>query len=240
MDNIEYDLADVIIERPHDFKVGRKGFKLYPVTLAKMLLLKRHIDGLDLNTDILKANPYLEALRIAKGNKEICCRILAYHTSPNTYKDLYDTRAINSRKTFFMKNLSDEDMASLMIYVLSDDKYEKIIRHLGLDKEREKLDKVLEVKRKDKSNLSFNGLSIFGTFIGQLKEMGYSDNEILYERSYTYLRLMLADKVVSIFLTDEERQELGTELGGDLIDANDPENAEKVLDALKKRGVKTD
>ena len=39
----EYDLTDVIIGRPQEFKVGRKSFRLYPLTLAKMLLLKRQV-----------------------------------------------------------------------------------------------------------------------------------------------------------------------------------------------------
>ena len=149
MKDIEYDYADVIIGRPQDFKVGRKSFKLYPVTLAKMLLLKRQIGELDIDNDILKANPYMEALRIAKNNKDTCSHILAYHTAPNTYKDLFDTRAITIRKNYFRENLSDEDIASLMVYVLTSDKTEAIIKHLGLDKERERFAKVMEVKKDD-------------------------------------------------------------------------------------------
>ena len=63
MKDIEYEIADVIIERPQEFKVGRKYFKLYPVTLAKMFLLKQQIDGLNINGEILEANPYMEERR---------------------------------------------------------------------------------------------------------------------------------------------------------------------------------
>lgn len=238
MTDIEYTLADVIIERPQDFKVGRKSFKLYPVTLAKMFLLKRQVDGLELNTDILRANPYLEAIRLAKEKREVCCHILAYHTAPNSYKELFNTLAITTRKNYFIKNLSDEDVASLMIMVLMADKTDEIIKHLGLDKERERMAKVMELKRKnDKNSISFNGISLFGTFIGQLKEMGYSDNEILYEKSHAFLRLMLADKVVSIILTDEERQSLYDGDGGTLMDANDPKAADKIRDYFAQKGI---
>jgi hypothetical protein len=239
MTDIEYVLTDIIIERPQDFKVGRKSFKLYPVTLAKMFLLKRQMDGLKLNTDILKANPYLEAIRLAKESRDVCCSILSYHTAPNNYKELFNTKAITIRKNFFSEKLSDEELASLMIYVLTADKTEEIIKHLGLDKERERIHKVIEVKKKhDQNNLSFNGLSLFGTFIGQLKEMGYSDNEILYEKGYTFLRLMLADKVTTVFITDEERQELGSDFVGDFVDANNPNNVEKIASMLSKKGIK--
>lgn len=237
MKDVEYDYADVIIGRPQDFRVGRKSFKLYPVTLAKMLLLKRQIGELDIDNDILKANPYMEALRIAKNNKDTCSHILAYHTAPNTYKDLFDTRAITIRKNYFRENLSDEDIASLMVYVLTSDKTEAIIKHLGLDEERERFAKVMEVK-KDDSTLSFNGRSIIGTFIIPLKEIGYTDNEILYERGYSFLCLALADKVNTIYVTEEERNNLSTEFGGILINGDNPDSAGKIAEVFGNRGIK--
>ena len=240
MKDIEYDLADVIIERPQEFKVGRRYFKLYPVTLAKMLLLKRHLDGLKLNMEILKTNIYLEAMRLARESRESCCNILAYHTAPNSYKELYNSHAITIRKNYFTKYLSDEELASLVTYILSaTDKTDELLRYVGLEKEKERLTKVMEVKRKhNKSSLSFNGLSLFGTFIGQLKEMGYTDNEILYEKGYTFLRLMLADKVVTVMLTDEERENLDSDIGGTLIDANDPAKTDKIAQILSSKGLR--
>lgn len=238
MKDIDYDIADVIIERPQEFKIGRKCFKLYPVTLAKMFLLKRQIDGLSINAAILEINPYMEAIRVVKENRDVCCHILAYHTAPNTYKDIYDTKAITIRKNYFSRNLNDEDMASMMIIVLTSDKYDEIVKHFGLDKEHERLQKVMEVKQKgDKNNLTFNGLSLFGTFIGRLKEMGYSDNEILFEKGYTFLRLMLADKVVNVLLTDEERQQLYETSGGSLMDAGDPNSADKIRGYFAQKGI---
>ena len=238
MKDIDYDIADVIIERPQEFKIGRKSFKLYPVTLAKMFLLKRQIDGLSISASILKVNPYLEAIRIAKENREVCCHVLAYHTAPNTYKDLYNTQAIITRKNYFAKSLNEEELASLMILVLTADKTDEILSHYGLDKEKERLHKVMEVKNKsDKNNLTFNGVSLFGTFIGQLKEMGFTTDEILFERGYTFLRLMLADKVVNVLLTDEERGQLYASVGGSLMDASDPNSAEKIKGFFAKKGI---
>lgn len=236
MKEIEYDLADVIIGRPHGFTVGRKHFYLYPITLAKMFLLKRQIDSLGIDQSVLRINPILEAMRLVNANRETCCQILAYHTAPNTYKDLFDNRAVTIRKNYFAKEMEDGDIASLLIMVLTADKTDKFIKELGLDKERERLNRVMEVKRKhDKNTLSFNGLGIFGTFIGQLKELGYSDNEILYERPYSFLRLMLADKVVTLHLSDQERADLPREDGGTYFDASNPANAEKILQAMNER-----
>ena len=236
--DIEYDIADVIIGRPHGFVVGRKHFYLYPITLAKMFLLKRQIDALDINEKLLKTNPYMEAIRLAKSKREECCHILAYHTAENTRKALYDIKAIENRQKHFSKEIDREDLASLMIYVLSADKTDEIIKHYGLDVEHERLAKVMEIKRKnDKNTLYFCGKSMFGTFIGQLKEMGYSDDEIVYERGFSYLRLMLADKATSIHCTDEEMDQIPHEAGGRFLDASDPANAEKIMAALKDRGI---
>ncbi len=243
MKEIEYDLADVIIGRPHGFTVGRKHFYLYPITLAKLFLLKRQIDSLGIDQSVLRINPILEAMRLVNKDRDTCCQILAYHTAPNTYKDLFDNRAVTIRKNYFAKEMEDGDIASLLIMVLTADKTEKFIKELGLDKERERLNRVMEVKRKhDKNTLSFNGFGIFGTFIVQLKELGYSDNEILYERPYSFLRLMLADKVVSLHLSDEERTELSREDGGTFFDASNPDNAAKILKFMNERisgGVKS-
>ena len=243
--NIEEELADVLIGRPQEFEVeskkGRKTvrmqFCLYPVTLAKTMILRRHVEALGLDPDVLAKNPFLEALRAAKEKRRTVCTILAYDTAPNSKEDFFDTKAIAFRRDFFDKNLSDGDMATLLILAL-DDKTDKLTKHLGLDKERERLLKVLAVKQKhDRNSITFGGLSIFGTFIGQLKEMGYSDNEIIFEKGYTYLRLMLMDKINQVILTDEERKEIPTGLGGGFLDANDPENTKKIVAALKNRGV---
>lgn len=235
---IDYDLADIITQKPHEIRVGRKLFRLYPVTLAKTFRLQRLMDGLSIDGKILRRNAYLEALRLAETDKRRCCQILAIHATPNTYKDMWNSQAIASRRNTF-ETMSHENIASLLIYALTWDKTDSIIRDLGIDKERERLNKALEIKRKNgKNNLQFGGITIFGTFIGQLKEMGYSDNEILYEYGYTYLRLMIADKVTSLYLTDEELQELPTENGGKLIDGNDPAAFDQLKSALAGRGIK--
>lgn len=238
MKDSDHDITDVIVGRPQEFKVGRKSFKLYPVTLAKMLLLKRLMDELSVNMEQMKVNPYLEALRIVRDRRKTCCRILAYHTAPNTYRGLFNTHAIAVRENLLGKGLDDEELATLVILVLTAEKTDAIIEHCGLNKERERMRKVMAVKKEHGRNtMTFNGLTVFGTFIARLKEMGYTDNEILYERGYSYLRLMLADKVVDIMLTDEERRKLYEADGGELMDANAPQSAAKITEYFAQKDV---
>ena len=86
---IDMDIADTIIERPHGFKVNQRQFYLYPVTLGKTYLISRLVECLGINLEIIKANPYMEALRICQEKKESVCRILSYHTI-NKKEELFD------------------------------------------------------------------------------------------------------------------------------------------------------
>lgn len=239
MKEIDQTISDVVTGRPHEFRLGRKSYRLYPLTLAKMLLLGRLMEGLSVSMEQMKASPYLETLRLAKEKRGTCCRILAYHTAPNTYRDLFDTRSVTVRENAFREGLDDEDLAALMILVLTADKTEAVMAHYGLDRERERLHRITEVKRRhNKGCVSVGGVTVFGAFIARLKEMGYADDEILYEKGYSYLRLMLADKAVDAILSEGEMGELYEADGGTRMDAGDPRSADKVRAFLSKRGVK--
>lgn len=232
---IEYAIADVITGRPHEFAVGSERLRLYPVTLAKLYLLKPYIRELGINEN---RNPYMEALRIAVQHKDVCVALLAIYTSPNGYSSLFDTRARASRREVLAK-ADKESLATMLVTVLKADKTEQIIRHLGIDKDQGRLREVMKVKLKhSKNSLSFGGVSIFGSFIGQLKEMGYSDDEILYERPYSFLRLMLADKTCSVYLSDEELLEVPDTSGGAMLNGDDPASVAKLKNMLAGKGVK--
>ena len=151
--DIEYDLADVIIGAPHDFFVEKDRFRLYPMTLAKMFLLKRYFDELDFSEENVRLNPYMEAVRLAEEHTEVCCRIIAVFTAPNTYKDLYDYDAIEKRFERFKEKLSYEDIATMMVYVLTWDKTDALYRHIGLDKEEGRRVKRMEDKKEGKKTI---------------------------------------------------------------------------------------
>lgn len=229
---LEYAIADIIIEKPHDFKIGRKQYRLYPVTLAKQHLLKRYIDVLSINQENLSKEPFLEVIRVVKEHKRECCEILAIHTAPNTYKDLYNNQAIAERRNVFL-NVADSDIAGILVQIMKGDGVDFIVEKTGIIEENKRLGEIIKVKEKTgKNSLSFGGKTSFGSFIGRLKELGFSTNEILYERGYSFLCLVLSDKITSVYLTDDELQEVPEEAGGKLIDANDPQAMEKLKKAL--------
>lgn len=234
--DMEYELADIITERPHEFTVGRKQHRLYPVTLAKIYMLRRYIEGLSINPEHLRVSPYLEALRLVEEHAELCRDIIAIHATPNTYRDLYCRQNMVMRRNA-LSGIRKEDMATLMMIVLTADKTELLMDGLGINKEHERMRKALERKDKNDGNITYGGVTVFGSFIAPLKEMGYTDNEILFEKGYTFLRLMLADKVTTVYLTDEERENMSIEDGGTLIDGNNPESFEHLKEFVKGHGL---
>lgn len=235
---ISQQVASIITGRPLSIRIGRKPLSLYPVTFAKTYVLAPYIEELGVDARLLSASPGTEVLRLVSAKRGTCASILAVHATPNTSRDFFDTRSFSARRNSFLK-LSSTDMASLLLYVLSWDDSQQVMASLGMDKEQRRLEKVARLKsRSASSTLTFGGKSVFGSFIAPLKEMGYTDNEILYERGYTYLRLMLADKPVSVFLTEDERGRLSNDIITPLYDADSPSSAAGLSEWLAGRGLR--
>ncbi len=235
--DLEQQLIDTLLDRPTDFSLGSCNFRLYPNTLAKTLLLQRHIRSLGFNGVLAKLNPYLEILHIVRSNRERCHYILAVHAMPNTRVSVLNNAAINRQRELFRQELEDDGAATMLLHILTSDRTEALMDYLGIKDERERMKSVLDVKE-NKGSMTFGGVSIFGSFIGQLKEMGYSDDEILFEHGYSYLRLMLADKVTNIYLTDEELKQLPNNVSKNIINADDPSAIDKLSSMLAGRGLR--
>ena len=235
---LEAALADIITARPHEVRIGDKSLLLYPLTLAKTYILRPWMDALDFSPAGMRVNPYVECLRTAEKRLDIVARILSIYTAPNSFKDLHDSRATEDRYQLLL-TVKPEHLASLLMIVLTQDRTEQFERFLGIEDEQKKLKEILKV-RKDhgKYNRNYGGVSIFGSFIGQLKEMGYNDDEILFERPYSYLRLMLADKVTNIYLSDEDLESLSTEAGGTLLDGEDEASLDVLSSLIRNGGTK--
>lgn len=229
--NHEYDLADIIIGRPHDFRVGEERFRLYPITLGKVLLLRPYMDEIGIGGFLGDIDPYLSVLGLVREKKEQCATVLAIHTVPNRQRCLFDTEAIKNRVDLFTKEISDSDMASLLVAILTGDKTGQTIKYLGLDAEQERMSEV--IKAKDcRNSLSFGAKSVIGSFIVPLKEMGFTVNEILYECSYSFLRLVLMDRHSSIYMSDDELSQVSGSTGA-LIDGADKDRQLEVFFANK-------
>ena len=148
IDYQDYDLADIITGKPHDFRVGDRRFRIYPVTLGKMLILRPYMDAVSVES-LMGANPYTSALKFVREKKELCATILAIHTLENNRRALHDQTEIKWRTDFFSKEIGDEDMTSLLMAALAGERTAQIAEHLELDKELERLSEVMKIKKKN-------------------------------------------------------------------------------------------
>lgn len=226
--SIENGLADIIMERPFGFKVGERQFYLYPMTLGKSYLLSRIIESLDVNKDLLSSNPYAEAIRLCSLNKENVVRIIVYNTL-NSKHDIFNDELVNERMKFFTDNLDAKELAELLSIVLSSDDIGKYTRYLGIDRDRKSLEKVMSVKGENKNNIDFFGKSIMGTLIiPACEKLNMTPSQIVWDISISFLRLLMADCVTSVYLTDDERKKVHISSDRNFISGDDPRNMELI------------
>lgn len=226
--SIENGLADIIMERPFGFKVGERQFYLYPMTLGKSYLLSRIIESLDVNKNLLSSNPYAEAIRLCSLNKDSVVRIIVYNTL-NSKHDIFNDELVNERIKFFTDSLDEKELAELLSIVLSSDDIGKYTKFLGIDRDRKSLEKVMRVKGENKNNIDFFGKSIMGTLIiPACEKLNMTPSQIVWDISISFLRLLMADCVTSIYLTDDERKKVHISSDRNFISGDDPRNMELI------------
>lgn len=236
MDNyeiIEMNIADTIMEKPVGFKIGHRQFYLYPPTLGKSYLLSRLIKVLSANTEMLSCNPYLEAFRLATEKKETVCRMLAYH-SLSKKRDIQDEIKVKSRTKLFQEKLDVEEIAQLLVVTFTLEDVSSYISHLGIDKEQAERNRIMKVKNMS-GNLSFCGKSTYGTLIDwACQRYGWSMEYVVWGISYANLQMLMADATTSVYLSEEERKQLGVTDDREIINADDPKNRELIRKMLSE------
>ena len=231
---LELDIADTIIDRPKGFSVGRRHFYLYPVTLGKVYLQKRIIENLEINKELMQTNPYAEALRLIETKREDCCLLIAYHTL-QTKDDILSNRKVTIRKNIFMREMDNEDIATLILACLMYDKTLLFIQYFGIDKEQERMSEVIKAKD-NKNSFSFGGKSIYGTIIDAACERyKWTYDYVVWGISYTNLQMLLKDYVKSVYLTDDEMKSAHLNNTSAMIDGNDKD---AVMNTIKNMNWK--
>lgn len=231
---LELDIADTIIDRPKGFSVGRRHFYLYPVTLGKVYLQKRIIENLEINKELIQTNPYAEALRLIETKREDCCLLIAYHTL-QTKDDVLSNRKVTIRKNIFMREMDNEDIATLILACLMYDKTLLFIQYFGIDKEQERMSEVIKAKD-NKNSFSFGGKSIYGTIIDAACERyKWTYDYVVWGISYTNLQMLLKDYVKSVYLTDDEMKSAHLNNTSAMIDGNDKD---AVMNTIKNMNWK--
>lgn len=233
-------MADVITGRPHDFTVGDETYYLWPMTLAKRMLLKPYFESMGLG-ETEPRRTYGGVLKQLLDNvterRAECAMMLSILTMPNTRTAFFDYVCRKKRTEFFSRELQDVDIAQLLATALTGNHVRHLSVHFGMDRERERLSDALRAKEKSKNNLSFGSVSVLGSFVVPLLKMGFRYDEVVFERSYDLLQLMLLDEPVSLWLSDEELDNADGAVGAD-IDGESDNADEQLLAFFANKGVR--
>ena len=221
----EHALIDAVIERPFSFKIEGDVFYIYPLTLGKTLIMQRIMRQMGMKGENIKTDMNLEFLRVVKAQRDSCCEMLAYLTARNEYYDVFDLSALEKRKKVF-SSLSDNDLAAFMVLAMTADKTDTFVKFLGVDREQKEMGKVMKVKtRNDKNSFSFGGVSLYGSLIDPVMERyGMTKRQAVWELDYVSLRLLMADRINSIYVTDEERKKIRVSRDRRRVDGDNKED----------------
>lgn len=220
------DISDSLIERPIGFSIKGKHFSVYHQTLGKVQLVSRLLEVIGFgqgNTPDI----YSFCNTVVKEKRDECLRLIAYSTLPG--KDCLDEAKVKKQLSS-LKPLDDEDIAVLLITILTMDKSDAIMKHFGMDAESDRLSRVLKAKGASKGSIDFGGKSIWGTMIDSACERyGWPLDYVLWGISYSNLKLLLADHIKTIFLTEEERKKANISTDGIVIRADEGKELDQFI-----------
>lgn len=229
---IEINVSDALTERPVRFSVGRQRFSLHPATLGKMQLLKNLYLSIDIDEKLYHLNTAKELLQVCRGQPDVVCQIVSLSTF-RSKADLLDADKVAWRAHYFAQHLSVEDLATLLSLILSADSTDEFFAYFGLDKERLKRQEISRIQGEG-SSVTFGGRSIYGLLIDfACQRYGWTLDYILWDISLVNLNMLLSDAITTVYLSEEERKQLGM-AGGGVINADDPANNRLLRELIKE------
>lgn len=223
-------ISNVLTDIPIGFDAGEEHYCIYPTTLGKMYLTSQLVDSLEIDKDLLKTDPLLEALRVVSTKRDECCRLIAYHTI-NAKEEILNSRRVRERQSS-ISLFSNDDIATLLISILNQNQVHTIVKETGMEEESRRMAKVNAAKESE-SQYTFGGKTIWGTLIDAACERyGWTFDYTVWGISYNNLTLMLKDKVTSIYLSDKERKRAHIAAANERV--FDGNNREDIMRAVRE------
>lgn len=128
---IEMAVSDAVTEKPIEFSVGRRKFKIYPPTIGKMQILSKYFLMLDIDEARLEEEPQLEAMRICESKADIVVELMACATF-NEKEDLLNDKKIKDLSEFFKWNSKVTEFQIILLSLLAQMQYENFITSIRL------------------------------------------------------------------------------------------------------------
>ena len=83
--------------------------------------------------------------------------------------------------------------------------------------------------KKDSNQITFFGKSVFGSLIvPACEKLNMTPQQVVWEISYNYLQMLMADAVTTVYLSDDEMKKARVSKSREVIKADDPRNYAKI------------
>ena len=128
---IEMSVADAVTEKPIEFGVGRRKFKMHPPTIGKMQILSKYFLMLDIDEARLEEEPQLEAMRMCESKADVVVELMACATFKEK-DDLLNDKKIKERAEFFKWNSKPTEFQLILLSLLAQMQYENFINSIRL------------------------------------------------------------------------------------------------------------
>lgn len=220
--------TDILLERRHEFKVHDALYTLYPPSLGITAMIKASLEGVGVDWSMLAEAPAFALLPLIESRPLDCCRIIALATCRDR-DEAMSSKVVDAKAKQIRKWLQPDEMLSLLLIAISNNRIGEFLKDAGIEKENERLQRVSAYKKNDTP--MFGGKTIFGRLIDPACERyGWTYEYAVWGVSYASLTAMMADKVTSVILTDEEKKKVPKRLleNEGAISGDDPRNWKKM------------
>ena len=220
---------DLLLERRHQIEVGGELLTLYPPSLGVMLMLRGGMSRL--GVDVSKGVDMLLELTVAYARDGLqLCRLLGLLTCAGRAEAM-DASLVDRRAELLYRELDGADAVSLLVEMLAESDESAFAAGSGIMSERERLEEVLRLK--GTSMVTFGGKTLLGTLVDPvLERYGWTYEEAVWGVSLGVLRLLSWDHVVSVYLSEDERNRMPSSLlGGEVLSGDDRANMSRILSA---------
>ena len=233
--NIEDEVAKILLSQLISFQASGKSFNVSPLTLGKKFLLRREVEALEINMEIVTVNPYIEAMRLSRVRRMETCRFLAYHTM-NDVEELFDSAKVAQRAIDLGASLTDDELAQILSLAITYESLDVIMESPPMKQDTAKRKRIAEAKAgSDKNSVTVGGHTVWGTVIDPLCEKyGWTLDYVLWHISLANIQMLLADAISTIHLTDEELKHAHIPRGT-IISADNPANMNALKELIKQR-----
>lgn len=218
------------MDRPQLFRIGGRPFRLYYPTLGMSLLANRTLPVSTMIKDSEDIDGTLIGLCMDKPVEAV--RFIAIHTIRGRSR-LIDGHSIDDRADQLSSMLSVEDTATLIRAILRLSDADRLLCHIGIEKDTSLLSRICEL-RDDGTTMTFGGRSIYGRLVSLACERyGWTPEYVVWEINLVSLRMMMADHISTVHLSEEEVKKLRIDNGRDYINGDDPANARLIKEMLR-------